>query len=240
MNRVAVAVCVIVLLAANAANAAIVWNTQGTSTNVALGILSFDELLTSTSHTYVNVAGAGFDLRVSSSSVMDLSTGDLNYVKPHQSMLFEFFATGTTNKIDVLGFAVDWRDLDQENSGGIAGTFTIQDRLGNTTVLDTSTPVFALGGSLATWDVDGSNGVNPDAIKSNGTGNWDNLNTAFISDLFSTPLHSFSLDNTSDWIAPTSLRLNVQIIAIPEPATILVWGLLGLVAAGYGLWRRKR
>ncbi len=27
---------------------------------------------------------------------------------------------------------------------------------------------------------------------------------------------------------------------IPEPATILVWGLLGLVAAGYGVWRRRR
>jgi len=27
---------------------------------------------------------------------------------------------------------------------------------------------------------------------------------------------------------------------IPEPATILVWGLLGLIAAGYGVWRRKR
>ncbi|NLF08224.1 MAG: PEP-CTERM sorting domain-containing protein [Pirellulaceae bacterium] len=27
---------------------------------------------------------------------------------------------------------------------------------------------------------------------------------------------------------------------VPEPATILVWGLLGLIAAGYGVWRRKR
>jgi hypothetical protein len=27
---------------------------------------------------------------------------------------------------------------------------------------------------------------------------------------------------------------------VPEPATILVWGLLGVVAAGYGAWRRKR
>ena len=28
--------------------------------------------------------------------------------------------------------------------------------------------------------------------------------------------------------------------AIPEPATFIVWGLLGVVAAGFGVWRRKR
>jgi hypothetical protein len=28
--------------------------------------------------------------------------------------------------------------------------------------------------------------------------------------------------------------------AIPEPASVIVWSLLGLAAAGYGLWRRKR
>ena len=27
---------------------------------------------------------------------------------------------------------------------------------------------------------------------------------------------------------------------VPEPATIIVWSLLGLTAAGFGLWRRKR
>jgi hypothetical protein len=31
-----------------------------------------------------------------------------------------------------------------------------------------------------------------------------------------------------------------DVTAIPEPATILVWGLLGVVAAGYGVWRRRR
>ena len=29
-------------------------------------------------------------------------------------------------------------------------------------------------------------------------------------------------------------------VLVPEPATIFVWGLLGLVAAGYGVWRRRR
>jgi hypothetical protein len=28
--------------------------------------------------------------------------------------------------------------------------------------------------------------------------------------------------------------------AVPEPTTMLVWGLLGLVGAGYSVWRRKR
>ncbi len=224
------------MLVALPAEASIVTlNTQGSGvvTNVAAGVLSFDELVTSTSHTYVNVAGAGFDLRVSSSSTMDYSTGDLNYVKPGQSLLFEFFATGTaqTTKIDVLGFAIDWRDLDVEYGGGIAGTFTIKDRLGSTTVLDTSSSIFTRGTSLTTWDAVADNGVNPDAIKSSGSGNWDNLNTAFISNLASIPLHSFSLDYTSDWIAPTSLRLSVNIAVVPEPATIIIWSLLG-----FGSW----
>ncbi len=32
----------------------------------------------------------------------------------------------------------------------------------------------------------------------------------------------------------------LQAELVPEPATIFVWGLLGLVAAGYGVWRRRR
>ena len=28
--------------------------------------------------------------------------------------------------------------------------------------------------------------------------------------------------------------------AVPEPSTIIVWGLLGVVATGFGAWRRKR
>lgn len=31
---------------------------------------------------------------------------------------------------------------------------------------------------------------------------------------------------------------NVSIYYIPEPATIIVWSLLGMAAAGYGVWRR--
>jgi hypothetical protein len=32
----------------------------------------------------------------------------------------------------------------------------------------------------------------------------------------------------------------LDVAAIPEPATVIVWSLLGLAAAGYGLWRRNR
>ena len=32
---------------------------------------------------------------------------------------------------------------------------------------------------------------------------------------------------------------NVSIYYIPEPAAIIVWSLLGLAAAGYGVWRRR-
>ena len=170
---------------------------------------------------------------------MDHSTGDLNYIYPNSSLLFEFFATGKSTKIDVLGFAIDWRDLDKENGGGIAGTFTMKDRLGNTTILDTSTAPFSLGSGLGTTDVNNGNSVNPDAIKSNENGNWDNERTAFTTIFATTPLHSFSVDNTTDWIAPTSIRFSAEIVAIPEPATILVWSLLGAASwLGMGVWRR--
>jgi hypothetical protein len=31
---------------------------------------------------------------------------------------------------------------------------------------------------------------------------------------------------------------NAQVV--PEPATVIVWSLLGLSVAGYSVWRRKR
>ncbi|HYW79469.1 MAG TPA: PEP-CTERM sorting domain-containing protein [Thermoguttaceae bacterium] len=176
---------------------------------------------------------------------MDLSTGDLNYVKPHQSLLFAFFDTATGNAVEVTGFAVDWRDLDAGN-GGTAGSFTIRDKDGNATILNTNSPVFTLGSSLThtNWDV--SNGVNPDAVYSSGNGDWNNTNLAFITDLSETPIHSFSLDNTTDWIAPTSLRLELDISTskstvnpIPEPATLVVWSVLGAIALAFGYRRRK-
>ncbi|MHB8974523.1 MAG: hypothetical protein ACYC3X_29330 [Pirellulaceae bacterium] len=34
--------------------------------------------------------------------------------------------------------------------------------------------------------------------------------------------------------------VNVDLAAVPEPASMAVWGLLGLVVAGCGMWRRKR
>jgi hypothetical protein len=33
---------------------------------------------------------------------------------------------------------------------------------------------------------------------------------------------------------------NITMGNVPEPGTIIVWSLLGLTAAGFGLWRRKR
>lgn len=37
-----------------------------------------------------------------------------------------------------------------------------------------------------------------------------------------------------------SITSTVNFKVIPEPASVAVWGLLGLVVAGCGLWRRKR
>ncbi len=33
---------------------------------------------------------------------------------------------------------------------------------------------------------------------------------------------------------------NVSLAAVPEPATLAIWSLLGLTAVGFGLWRRRR
>lgn len=33
---------------------------------------------------------------------------------------------------------------------------------------------------------------------------------------------------------------NITVTNTPEPGTMIVWGLLGMVAAGYGVWRRRR
>ena len=37
---------------------------------------------------------------------------------------------------------------------------------------------------------------------------------------------------------PTALQLELN--AVPEPATLIIWSLLGLMAVGYGAWRRRR
>jgi hypothetical protein len=44
----------------------------------------------------------------------------------------------------------------------------------------------------------------------------------------------------NDVVLPSSdVSISVGSV-VPEPATIVVWGLLGVAAAGYGVWRRQR
>ena len=208
----------------------IVWNTQGYSTDVANGFLSLDELRSSTTHTYINVGGGNFDIKVTTSAFMEHSTGDLNYTAPNSSLKFEFFATGTTNPVAVTGFFINWLDLDNNKT---AGPFRIVDVNGISSILNTSSSYFTLGSSISTVDLDGTNGVSPDGLKSSSSGNWDNSNISFTTSL---PIQSFVLTKTTDWIAPTG-TCNVTII--PEPATffLLGTGLLGIIAYG---WRRKQ
>ena len=49
-----------------------------------------------------------------------------------------------------------------------------------------------------------------------------------------------SLSDLSSQLPRSITNLNGLSDVIPEPGTIFVWGLLGLVAAGYGVWRRRR
>ena len=200
----------------------IVWNTQGYSTNVAAGFLSFDELRSNTTHTYVNVGGGNFDLKVTSSALMVYSTGDLNYTAPNSSLQFEFFATGTSNPVAVSGFFINWLDLDKDRT---AGPFRIVDVNGVSSILNTSSSYFTLGSSISTVDLDGTNGVSPDGLKSSSSGNWNNSNISFSTSL---AIHSFTLMKTTDWIAPTG---TCDVHIIPEPSTLFLLGtgLLGFI-----------
>ncbi len=202
-------------------------NPQTGSTNVANGILTLDELLTTTSHTYVDVAGGGLDIKVSSGHTMVNSTGDLNYTFPDNGLSFEFFATGTSNPVPVSGFAINWLDLDVSET---AGPFEIVDALGVTHVLDTSdNSYFTLGTSISTVDLVGANAVDPDGLTSSQKGNWDDTQISFA--LTSTPILSFKLVKTSDWIAPTG---TMDLTVVPIPSAVLL-GILGLSVAGVKL-----
>ncbi len=218
------------LCGASLADIAVTLNPQTGSTDVANGILTLDELLTATSHTYVDVGGGGFDLKVTASQPMDHSTGDFNYTKRYTSLAFEFFSTGTTNPVPVSGLLVSWLDLDS-GYGGKAGPFVIVDAHGVTQVLDTSdTSVFTLGSALSPVNLGVGNAFT-DGILSSSSGNWYDAKIRF--DLASVPVSSLTLVNTTDWIAPTG---TMDLTVVPVPGAVLL-GLLGLSAAGVKLRR---
>lgn len=235
----AVALVRLIQLSTAAQAGVITWNTQGQSTNVAAGQLSFDELRTSLSHTYQNVLGEGFDIRVSGSEKMRHSTGDLNYTARGSSIKFEFFQTGTTTPVALLGFKIDWLDLDASET---MGPFTIVDASGNATILDTNSPFFIKGANIGVTDLDGSNGVNPDGLRSTADGNWSNTNISFITDFSSIAIRSFSIDQTNGFIAPTSITAGGASFSssppvVPEPTGFAI--LFGLSVAG-AVWSRRR
>ena len=90
-----------------------------------------------------------------------------------------------------------------------------------------------------TTDLDGGNGVNPDGLASTSSGNWNNFDTSFITDFSGLPIRSFSIDNTNGFIAPTSLTtgdVDITPAAVPEPTSLAVWALLGVVGVA---WRQR-
>jgi hypothetical protein len=220
---------VLCAIATPAMAAMITLNPQAGATDVANGIITLDELQGATTFTYVNVGGGGFDLKVSSNQVMVNSAGGFNYTQPGSSLLFEFFETGTTTPKILWGFDVDWLDLDVVPEPGTAGPFEIVNG-GGSQILDTSNALqFALGASTSTTDVDGGNGVSPDAIASAVSSDWDNPAIMFTTT--PGPISSFELLGTDDWIAPTG---KMDLGVVPLPGAVLL-GMLGLGAAGIKL-----
>lgn len=203
-------------------------NPQTGDTDVANGILTLDELQTATSHTYENVAGGGLDIKVSASDVMDNSTGGFNYTRRYTSLSFEFFVAGTLNPVPVSGLVMNWMDLDLQY-GGLAGPFSIVDISGTAQVLNTSDPtIFTLGSDLTAMKL-GDDSAFPDGIQSSGNGNWDDSRIGF--DLATKPISALSLENTTDWIAPTG---TMDLTIVPVPGAVLL-GMLGLSVAGVKL-----
>jgi len=230
MKRIALilAVCAFVPVPVRA-DLSVTLNPQTGNTDVANGVLTLDELQSATSHTYVDVAGGGLDIKVSTSDPMDNSTGGFNYTRRNTSISFEFFATGTSNPVPVSGLVMSWLDLDIAY-GGTAGPFSVVKADGTTLILDTSdASVFTLGSALSAVDL-GSGFT--DGILSSDSGNWDDANIRF--DLASMPISSLTLVNTTDWIAPTG---TMDLTVVPVPGAVLL-GMLGLSVAGVKLRRR--
>jgi hypothetical protein len=232
MKRTALTLAICVLLSVPvSADISVTLNPQTGGTDVANGVLTLDELQSATSHTYVNVGGGGLDIKVTTSDIMDNSTGGFNYTRRHTSIAFEFFATGTTNPVPVSGFITSWLDLDK-NYGGLVGPFSVINAIGDTVILNTSDgAVFTLGSALTAVDLGLGNGFT-DGISSSGNGNWDNPAIRF--DLASMPISSLNLAYTSDWIAPTGI---MDLAIIPAPGAALL-AMLGLSAAGVKIRRR--
>ncbi len=225
-----ITIVVIACLIAVAASAdlMVTLNPQSGDTDVANGILTLDELQTATSHTYEDVAGGGLDIKVSASDFMDNSTGGFNYTRRYTSLSFEFFATGTSNPAPVSGLVMSWLDLDLQY-GGQAGPFSVVDVSGAAQILNTSdSTVFTLGSDLTAIELSEDSGF-PDGIQSSGSGNWDDSRIGF--DLATIPISALSLENTTDWIAPTG---TMDLTMVPVPGAVLL-GMLGLSVAGVKL-----
>ena len=149
-----VLLCAMVLSSTSLANM-VTLNPRTGNTDVANGILTLDALTSGTSYTYGNVAGAGFDIKVTASKKMVNTTGDLNYTNLNSSLSFEFFAAGTGNPVAVSGFDMSWLDVDKEyQTVHTIGPFSIVDAAGVAQLLDTSDiSVFTLGSALSAVDL---------------------------------------------------------------------------------------
>ncbi len=203
--------------------------------DVALGEIDLGEANGNASYTWVNPAGAGFDIRLSNDKGANGWDGEVPpgaiKTKGNASpvVTFEFFETGTSNPVDVTGFRVMFGDLDDSGSGIPAENFLVTSG-GVESPLDVST--FEFGSDLEAWDKDGD-GITDD-IKSN----------ASFGDQFGEPSINAVVNTGALAVSKLTFKSNdyvhignateANMAIIPEPATLIL-----ALAGGLIMLRRR-
>ena len=183
--------------------------------------------------TYVNPAGAGFDIRISGNQ----GTGSFSPEDPAGTaktnggtdpvITIDFFATGTTTAVEVTGFAITFGDIDSGSSVPLGNFVTTQGGVSNPLSL---TGLMTPGSSLTISDQDGDTVFDDISSSLNVGGNefGDARINAFL-DMGSIAISSISF-TTQDFVHfGNSDVANMTLVPEPSAAMLTVLGLLAMI-----------